>query len=71
MNKDYFIKSVKRRKEAICKNCGELIDIGEQADIVTGYEFLSGMPNVIGVTHSKCTNEFIIDNSKKTDLWHS
>ena len=64
---DYYVKKVKRRKEAICKQCLIKIEIGNYAEIIECCDFFSGMPNIIGITHLECTEEFIANNIIETE----
>ena len=64
---DYFVRNVKRRKDAICKYCRDEISKGDYADIIECDEFFSGMINIIGITHPKCTEKFIEENIIDTE----
>jgi hypothetical protein len=64
---DYLVRKVKRRKDAICKICQNKILKGQYADIIECDEFFSGMVNIIGITHSECTEEFIANNIIETE----
>lgn len=58
---DYVINIVKRKKQAVCKLCSKLIDIGENASVIN-YTTFEIYLDVIGITHSECAEKFIEEN---------